>query len=124
VETDYNHTQLITKGKMQNDFKSTKISQTVTETSMCLKFKRYTGTSQAAMALQSGLQKHRLMQQRWMAGAEVEWPVALFGSPRSLGFSGFLPVPRIQLLENPTFSRGLISRDCAKTVLDAGKRGG
>jgi hypothetical protein len=107
---------------MQNDFKSTKIPQTATETSMCFKLERYTGTSRKAMALQSGLQNRRLMQRRWMEAAEVAWPVALFGTPRSPGFRDLLPVRRIQLLENPMDSREFISSDCAKTVLETRKR--
>jgi hypothetical protein len=66
VETDSNHTQLITKGKMQNDFKSTKIPQTTTETSMCFKLERYTGTSREAMASIGAPKPH--MDEAEMAG--------------------------------------------------------
>jgi hypothetical protein len=53
-----------------------------------------------------------------MEATEVAWQVA--SSP---GLRGFLPVRWMQKLETPMDSRGFISIDCAKTVLETGKRG-
>jgi hypothetical protein len=54
---DSNHTQLITKGNNQTDFKSTKIPQRSTESSMYFKLERLPGTSRESNGSSIGAPK-------------------------------------------------------------------
>jgi hypothetical protein len=69
------------------------------------------------MAVQSGSNVRRLKERSWIGAAEIDWQVA-----SAAGVTGFPSYSADAEAVIPD-SRGFLSVDCAKTVLETGKRG-
>jgi hypothetical protein len=91
-----------------------------------------------AMALQSGSNVRRLKERSWIGAAEIDWQIAsdagevtsavgVTGFPGEVasaaGVTGFPSYSAVVEAVIPD-SRGFLSVDCAKTVLETEKRGG
>jgi hypothetical protein len=77
-----------------------------------------------AMALQSGSNVWRLKERSWIGAAEIDWQVASAAGEvaSAAGVTGFPSYSADAEAVIPD-SRGFLSVDCAKTILETGKRG-
>jgi hypothetical protein len=77
-----------------------------------------------AIALQSGSNVRRLKERIWIGAVEIAWKVASAAGKvaSAAGVTGFPSYSADAEAVIPD-SRGFLSVDCAKTVLETGKRG-